>query len=195
MRVAIYCRVSTTDQTCDNQLLALREHCKVRGWTIAGEYVDAGVSGARESRPRLDQLMRDARRRKFDCVAVWKLDRLGRNTKHLINALAEFDALGVSFVSLSDSLDMSTPQGKLMFHLLAALAEFERGLITERIHIGIRRARAQGTHCGRPRGSGAAVIDLAAARQRIAEGTSLRSVARALDVSPALLCKRMRESA
>jgi DNA invertase Pin-like site-specific DNA recombinase len=195
MRTALYCRVSTADQTCENQLLALREHCKLRGWTISTEYVDSGVSGAKERRPQLDAMMRDARRRRFDCVLVWKLDRLGRNTKHLINSLAEFDALGVAFMSLSDSLDMSTPQGRLMFHLLAALAEFERGLITERIHAGVRRAKAQGVHCGRPKGSGAAVIDLSAARTQMAAGASLRAVARSFAVSPSLLCKRLKEVA
>jgi DNA invertase Pin-like site-specific DNA recombinase len=195
MNTALYCRVSTNDQTCENQLIALREHCKLRGWTICAEYVDAGVSGAKESRPQLDRMMKDARRRKFDCLLVWKLDRLGRSTKHLICTLAELDALGVAFVSLSDSLDLSTPQGKLMFHVLAALAEFERGLICERVNAGIKRAKAQGKHCGRPVGSGAAVIDLAAVRQQMSAGTSLRGVARQLGCSPALLSKRLKASA
>src|SRR5215510_11675383 len=109
MRVAVYCRVSTTDQTCENQLRELREYCKRRGWEIAAEYVDTGVSGMKESRPQLDKMMKDARRRKFDCLLVWKLDRLGRSTRHLINTLAELNALDVKFTSVSDSLDMSTP--------------------------------------------------------------------------------------
>ena len=195
MRTALYARVSTSDQTCENQLIALREHCRLRGWTVCAEYVDAGVSGAKESRPQLDRMLKDARRRKFDCLLVWKLDRLGRSTKHLICTLAELDALGVAFASLSDSLDMSTPQGKLMFHVLAALAEFERGLIQERVVAGVRRAQAQGKHCGRPLGSGATVIDLAAVRHRMSAGTSLRGVAKELGCSPALLSKRLRACA
>jgi len=193
MRTAVYARVSTTDkgQTCETQLHALREFCKARGWTIAHEYADTGVSGSKESRPQLDALVKDAKRRKFDAVLVYKLDRFGRSTRHLINSLAEFDSLGVAFVSLSDSLDMSTPQGRLMFHVIAAMAEFERSLITERVNSGIKRAQANGIHCGRPKGSGL-TVDVVAIRARIAAGESLRGVARSLEVSPALLSKRLK---
>jgi len=106
MRTALYARVSTNDkgQTCETQLHALREFCKVRGWTTVQTYADTRVSGPKERRPQLDQLIKDAKRRRFDCVLVYKLDRFGRSTRHLLNALAEFDALGVAFVSLSDSL-------------------------------------------------------------------------------------------
>jgi Site-specific recombinases, DNA invertase Pin homologs len=195
MRTVLYCRVSTADrgQTIETQLHALREFCNARGWTIVKEYSDVGVSGSKESRPQLDLLMRDAKRRKFDCVAVFRLDRFGRSTRHLLNAVAEFEALQIAFVSLSDSWDTSTPAGRLLFTVVAAMAEFERSILMERVNAGIKRAQAQGKHCGRPKGSGAAVIDLASVRQQIAGGTSLRSVAKSFAVSPSLLCKRLRE--
>jgi len=197
MRTVLYCRVSTADrgQTIETQLHALREFCKARGWTIAKEYSDVGVSGSKERRPQLDQLMKDAAKRKFDCVAVFRLDRFGRSTRHLLNAVAEFDSLGVAFVSLSDSWDTSTPAGKLLFTVVSAMGEFERSILMERVNAGIRRAQAAGTHCGRPKGSGSAVIDLAAARSRMGNGESLRAVARSFAVSPSLLCKRLKEVA
>src|SRR6516165_2532822 len=134
--VALYARVSTKDQHCELQLRELRQYAERRGLEIAGEYVDHGVSGSKDSRPELNRLMADAHRRKFDTICCWKLDRYGRSLKHLINALADLDALGVSFVSLRDNLDLSTPSGRLMFHMLGAMAEFERELIRERVVAG-----------------------------------------------------------
>jgi DNA invertase Pin-like site-specific DNA recombinase len=196
MKTALYARVSTADkgQTVETQLLALREFCKARRWTVTGTYSDTGVSGSKESRPQLDTLMRDAKKRKFDCVLVFKLDRFGRSSRHLINALAEFDSLGVAFVSLSDAWDTSTPSGKLLFTVVAAMAEFERSLLIERVNSGIRRAKSAGVHCGRPVGSGM-ILDLSNIRARIASGESLRAVARSLAVSPSLLSKRLRTAA
>ena len=104
-----------------------------------------------ESRPALNRLMSDACRRRFDAILVWKIDRFGRSLKHLVNALAELAALGVAFISLRDNLDLSTPSGRLMMHLLAAMAEFERALIQERVCAGLRNARAKGRRLGRPR--------------------------------------------
>jgi DNA invertase Pin-like site-specific DNA recombinase len=195
MKTACYYRVSTADrgQTIETQCHALVEFCRARGWEVVKEYSDVGVSGSKASRPQLDALMKDARRRRFDCVAVFRLDRFARSTKHLLNALSEFDALGVQFVSMSDSWDTSTPAGRLLFTVVAALGEFEKSLLVERVNAGIKRAQAQGTHCGRPRGSGAAVLDLAAVRQQMSAGQSLRSVAKSFAVSPSLLCKRLRE--
>ena len=197
MRTALYARVSTNDkgQTCETQLHALREFAKARGWTIVQTYTDNGVSGSKERRPQLDQLMKDAKRRKFDAVLVFRLDRFGRSTRHLINSLAEFDSLGVAFVSLSDSWDTSTPSGKLLFTVVAAMSEFERSILVERVNSGIKRAQANGIHCGRPKGAGSTVIDLEAVRARIGAGTSLRGVARELGCSAALLSKRMRATA
>src|SRR5215468_11168966 len=119
-------------------------------WNIAAEYLDQ-VSGSKDSRPALNRLMNDAQQRRIDAVLVWKLDRFGRSLRHLVNALAELEALGVAFISLRDNLDLSTPSGRLMFQIIGAMAEFERALITERVKAGVRNARAKGRKLGRPR--------------------------------------------
>ena len=150
MRAAIYARVSTLDQEPENQLAELRRYITARGWT-AVEYVDQGVSGAKDRRPALDRLVRDAKRRQFDVVACWRLDRLGRNLKHLITLLDDLQALGVAFVSLAEGIDATTPAGKLQLHILGAIAEFERERIRERVLAGLQRARTQGRRLGRPR--------------------------------------------
>jgi DNA invertase Pin-like site-specific DNA recombinase len=133
------------------QTLELEEYCQGRGWEPAGCYVDTGISGSKESRPELDRLMADARQRKIDVVLVWKLDRFGRSLKHLVNALAEFEALGITFASLKNNLHLSTPSGRLMFQIIGAMAEFERSLIQERVRAGLRNAKAKGRKLGRPR--------------------------------------------
>ena len=152
-RVAIYARVSTSNGHQDPQLQRreLRVYAERRGWALVEEYIDAGVSGAKDSRPALNRLMADAHRRRFDAILVWKLDRYARSLRHLVNALAELEALGVAFVSLRDNLDLSTPSGRLMFQIIGAMAEFERALIQERVRAGLRNARAKGTRLGRPR--------------------------------------------
>jgi DNA invertase Pin-like site-specific DNA recombinase len=152
-RAAIYARVSTSNNGQDPTLQTreLEEYCQRRGWELAGCYVDNGISGSKESRPELDRLMADAQQRKLDVVLVWKLDRFGRSLKHLVNALAEFEALGITFASLKDNLDLSTPSGRLMFQIIGAMAEFERSLIQERVRAGLRNARAKGRRLGRPR--------------------------------------------
>ena len=150
LRVASYLRVSTADQTVQNQRNDLQRYCEARGWTVT-EYVDEGVSGAKESRPALDRLLKDARRRRLDALVVWRLDRLGRNLRHLILTLDELTALGVSFVSLGEGIDTSTPAGRLQLHILGAIAEFERARIQERVKAGLTRAKAQGRRLGRPR--------------------------------------------
>src|SRR4051812_5814183 len=150
MRAAIYARVSTVDQEPENQLQEVRRYVAARSWP-AVEYVDRGVSGAKDRRPALDQLRDDARRRRFDVVVCWRLDRLGRNLKHLITLLEELQALGIAFVSLAEGIDATTPAGKLQMHILGAIAEFERERIRERVLAGLQRARAQGRKLGRPR--------------------------------------------
>src|SRR5437899_10725474 len=138
-QVALYARVSTlNNQDPEMQLAELREYAGRRGWQIAEEFKDHGVSGCKESRPALNRLMSDACRRRFDAVLVWKIDRFGRSLKHLVNALAELAALGVAFISLRDNLDLSTPFGRLMFQIIGAMAEFERPLIQERVRAGLR---------------------------------------------------------
>jgi DNA invertase Pin-like site-specific DNA recombinase len=148
-RCAIYARVSTFDQQPENQLAELRRYVEARGWT-AVEYVDKGVSGAKDRRPGLDQLVTDARRRRFDVLVCWRLDRLGRNLRHLVVMLEELQTLGVAFVSLAEGIDATTPAGKLQMHILAAIAEFERARIAERVKAGLSRVRAAGQTLGRP---------------------------------------------
>ena len=147
--IAIYTRVSTHDQNVGMQLRELRAYAKRRGWKIVNEYSDEGVSGAKQRRPQLDRLMADAHKRKFDCVCVWKFDRFARSVSHLLRALETFESLGISFVSLSESIDTSTPAGKMIFTVLGAVAELERSLIGERVRAGLRNAKANGTRLGR----------------------------------------------
>ena len=137
MKIAIYCRVSTDDQKADLQLDALRQYANARGLQIHREYVDH-ISGAKTSRPALDELLDDARRRRFDAVAVWKIDRLGRSVAHLLTVLSELHALGVAFVSLQEAIDTGTPAGRMVFTFLGAVAEFERAIIAERVKAGMQ---------------------------------------------------------
>src|ERR1041385_7818579 len=150
--VALYARVSTLhgQQDPEMQLSELREYATRRGLSIHHEYVDAGISGSKESRPALNRLMADAQRCRFDAVLVWKIDRFGRSLKHLVNALADLSAYGIAFISLRDNLDLSTPSGRLMFQIIGAMAEFERALIQERVKAGLRNAKAKGKRIGRP---------------------------------------------
>jgi DNA invertase Pin-like site-specific DNA recombinase len=151
LKIAIYARVSTKNgQDPEMQLAELREYARNRRWKIAGEYVDRGISGASDSRPELNRLMADANRRRFDVVAVWKFDRFARSVSHLLSALETFRTLGIEFVSLSESIDTSTPTGKMVFTVLASVAELERSLIGERVRAGLRNAKARGTRLGRP---------------------------------------------
>jgi DNA invertase Pin-like site-specific DNA recombinase len=150
MRAAIYARVSTLDQEPENQLQELRRYIAARGWTSV-EFVDRGVSGSKDKRPALDALVCDAKRRRFDVLVCWRLDRLGRNLRHLILLLDELSALGVAFVSLAEGIDATTPAGRLQLHILGAIAEFERARIQERVKAGLARARSQGVRLGRPR--------------------------------------------
>jgi len=152
-RAAMYARVSTlgNGQSPEMQLRELREYCERRGWQIAGEYTDVGISGAKDRRPQLDRMMSDAHRRRFDVVVVWKFDRFARSVSHLLRALDTFRVLGIEFVSLSESLDTATPAGRMVFTVLGAVAELERSLIAERVRAGLRNARAKGRKLGRPR--------------------------------------------
>ena len=153
MRAAIYARVSTINHGQDTglQTRELREYCERRGWELAGEYVDQGISGTKEKRPELDRLMSDGHKRRFDVVAVWRFDRFARSTSHLLRALETFQALGINFVSLTESVDTSTPMGKMVFTILGSVAEMERQMIVERVRAGLRNARAKGKRLGRPR--------------------------------------------
>ena len=186
MRVALYARVSTMhNQNPEMQLTELREYGARRGWQIIAEYVDEGISGSRERRPQLDRLMVDAHRRKFDLIAVWKIDRFGRSLKHLVNALADLDSLGVAFVSLRDNLDLSTPSGRLLFQIIGAMAEFERSLIQERVRAGLRNAVAQGVRLGRPR----KMVDADQIGRLRASGASWREISEKLGIGVGTACR------
>src|ERR1700676_4947455 len=151
MKTAIYARVSTNNgQDPEMQLREVRDYCQRRGWELKGEYVDT-ISGAKDSRPQLNRLLADAHRRQFDAVVVWKFDRFARSVSHLLRALENFRSLGIEFVSLSEQMDTSTPAGKMVFTVLAAVAKLERSLIAERVRAGLRNARAKGKRLGRPR--------------------------------------------
>src|SRR5271165_1004347 len=180
MRTAIYARVSTANsgQSPEMQLRELREYCKRRNWTIVGEYVDVGISGAKEKRLELDRLAADAHRRRFDAVVVWKFDRFARSVSHLLRALETFHALGIEFVSLTEGVDTSTPAGKMVFTVLGAVAELERSLISERVKAGLRNAKAKGRHVGRPRVS----LDSSEIARRRAKGLSWVKIAGELGV-------------
>jgi len=187
MRVALYARVSTTvGQNPEMQLGEMREHFQRREWEIRYEFVDVGVSGAKERRPQLDRLLIAVRRREVDAVAVWKLDRLGRSLKHLVNLIAEWESLGVVFVSLRDNLDFSTPGGRLMFNIIAAMAEFERDLIRERVKAGIARAKADGKRIGRKRRLDVSPELVAALR---AQGKSFPKIAQELNCGVGTVCR------
>ena len=189
MKTALYARVSTLDkgQDPDVQLRELREYCQRRGWDIVGEYVDIGVSGAKDSRPELNKLMADAHRRKLDAILVWKLDRFGRSLKHLVNSLAEFESLGIAFISLKESLDLTTPAGRLMFGIISAMAEFERDLIRERVRAGIANRRAKGFRVGRK----PIVLDAGRLATMRSDKKSIREIALTLGCSPSLVHKTL----
>jgi DNA invertase Pin-like site-specific DNA recombinase len=187
-RVALYARVSMlVGQNPEMQLTELREYAARRGWRVVNEFVDR-ASGAKEQRPALNRLMADARQRKFDIIAVWKLDRFGRSLRHLVNALAEFEALGVAFISFRDNLDLSTPSGRLMFQIIGAMAEFERALIRERVRAGLEYARSKGKRLGRPR----VLVDPAKIAALRASGASWRAISRQLGVAVGTLYKAVR---
>src|SRR6202049_427622 len=150
MRIGVYARVSTRDQSCELQVRDLRVYCAARGFDLVREYIDVGQSGAKDSRPELNMLMDDARKRQFDAIVVWWFDRFARSTKHLLTALGEFRSLGIQFISYQENVDTSTPLGQALFTIVSAVAQLERDLIRERASAGIRNARANGKKLGRP---------------------------------------------
>ena len=178
MSIALYARVSTSDQHPEIQLHALRQYAAARG-VEAEEYVDAAVSGAKDRRPALDRLLADARRRKVSAVIVAKLDRLARSVRHLTTLAAELAALGVDLVVLDQSIDTGTPSGRLLFHVLGSIAEFERDLIRERTAAGMRAARRRGKRIGRPE----IIIDRMTLLRGVREGATVSVLARRLGVS------------
>ena len=189
MKAAIYARISTSNhgQDIGMQTRELRQFCEARGWQIAGEYLDEGISGTKDSRPELNRLMADAHKRHFDVVAVWRFDRFARSVSHLLRALETFNALGIAVVSLSEQMDTTTPAGKMVFTVLGAVAELERSLIVERVRAGLRNARAKGKTLGRPRTS----VDAARIGRLRSQGRSIREIADELGYSRSLVHKTL----
>jgi len=186
MRAAIYARVSTHNgQDPHMQTRELKEYCQRRGWVIEGEYVDAGVSGAKERRPQLDALLVACQKRHVDAVVVYRYDRFARSLRQLVNALEEFRSLGIEFISLHEGVDTSTPNGRLIFGIFASIAEFERELIRDRVKSGIAAARSKGTRLGRPRVN----VDAARIASLRTQGRSVREIAEELGYSRSLVHK------
>jgi DNA invertase Pin-like site-specific DNA recombinase len=174
VKIALYARVSTRDkQDPETQLVPLRDLSRLKQHQVLNEYVDH-ISGAKERRRALDQLMKDARARKFDAVLVWRFDRFARSTTHLLTALAEFQKLQIDFISLTESIDTSTAVGKMVFTILAAVAEMERSLIRERVQAGVDRARREGKSLGRPQ----VAVRFQDVSRMLEEGHSIRSIAK-----------------
>jgi DNA invertase Pin-like site-specific DNA recombinase len=189
MRVALYARVSTQEQDPEVQLAALRHHVAQRGWELSEEFVDQGVSGARERRPALDRLMKAAWTGQFQVVLVWRFDRFARSVKHLVAALETFRSLGVGFVSLQEQLDTSTPIGHAMFTIIGAMAQLERDIIRERVKAGLEHARARGVRLGRP----VASVDVEDLRTLRRQGLSVPDLARRFHCSRSTIRRRLRQ--
>ena len=180
MRAAIYARVSTNNgQDPTVQTRELQQYCQRRGWEVEGEYIDAGISGAKERRPQLDALLAACRKRRVDAVVVYRYDRFARSLRQLVNALEEFRSLGIEFISLHEGVDTSTPNGRLVFGIFASIAEFERELIRDRVKSGIAAARSRGKKLGRPRVN----VDPAEIAALRASGLSWPKIAAELGVS------------
>lgn len=192
VRAALYARVSTTGhgQDVGLQLDELRQVAAQRGWEAVA-YIDEGVSGAKDSRPALDRMLVDAREGRLDVVAIWKLDRLARSVRHLLELSDSLNAWGVGLVSIRDAhIDTTTPSGRFTLQILGAVAELERGLVRERVIAGVRRAQAAGKHCGRPK----VELDLRPALAMLGQGHGLKTTAKALGVSRATLRRRLVEA-
>src|SRR5437016_748269 len=188
-RVAIYARVSTTDQTCDNQLRDLRDYCRARGWTDVREFIDTGISGTKERRPALDKLMAEVKGRHVDVVVVAAFDRFGRSVRHLVEALDLFRHLGVEFISLREQIDTGTSLGQAIYVIISAISALERSLIVERVKSGLRRARAEGKRLGRPR----LKVDERQLRIVASQNLPVRAAAKALGVSPSSYLRLVRQ--
>ena len=189
-KIALYTRVSTQDQSVEMQITDLRRYCEQRGFQIFKEYSDQGISGTKDKRPALDELMSDAKKRKFDAVLCWRFDRFARSTKHLITALEEFRHLGIEFVSYQENIDTSSPLGKAMFTIVSAIAELERNILLERVRAGLKRAKENGMILGRPKRLDLDVKELQ--RMRDTEKLSFRQIAKRVKACPATVYKSLK---
>jgi len=187
MKVALYLRVSTTDQDPETQGREVRAFVAARGWETIETYQDVGVSGARARRPGLDQLLKDAWRGRFEAVVVWDLSRMARSTLHALQVLQEFEQMKVRLVAVKQTFDTDTPLGRAFFTLAAMFAELERSILIERVRAGMARARAEGKRIGRP----TRPVDLEELRRLRGQGLSIRQVARAVGVPSSTVAKRL----
>jgi len=188
MRVALYLRVSTTDQDPETQGREVRAFVEARGWDVAETYQDLGVSGVRARRPGLDQLVKDAWRGRFAAVVVWDLSRMARSTLHALQLLQEFEQMEVRLIAVKQTFDTATPLGKAFFTLAAMFAELERSILIERVRAGMARARAEGKRIGRP----ARKMDLEELVLLRGRGLSIRQIARAVNAPPSTVAKRLK---
>ena len=188
-RAAIYCRVSTLDQHPETQLYDLRQMAAQRGVEIVQEYTDR-ISGAKSKRPGLDELLRDARRGKFDVVMVWAFDRIARSVRHFLEVLDELNHLGIEFISRRENIDTGGPLGRAVIIIVGAIAELERDLIVERVRAGMRRAKLEGRHIGR----NPVIVDELAILQERAQGHSIRRIAKDHRIAPATVCRVLRQA-
>ncbi len=177
--IAIYARVSTDRQSTESQLNALREYAGKRAWAISKEYIDEGYTGSNTKRPAFTAMMADAKKRKFDVLLVYKLDRLSRSLKDLITTLDDLKSMGVDFVSYDNGLDTTTPTGRLIFNVVGAVAEFEKDIIRERVRAGLENAKRKGKRLGRPPVSSRLVDE---AKKLRSEGMSFRQIGKKLDI-------------
>lgn len=187
-RAALYVRCSTGHQDTQLQRDDLTEFCRRRGWQVYKVFEDKGISGSTDSRPALDKMMVEARQRKFDVLAVWRFDRYGRSMAHLVNSLAEFESLGIDFASLQESVDTSTPAGRMLFGVISSMCEFERAIIRERVKAGVEQARARGVRWGRPRKG----FDFKRAVEMRRNGSTRREIAKAMGVSHTTVLRAIR---
>ena len=189
MKVALYTRVSTNDQSVEMQTSDLKRYCDQRGFELYKEYSDQGISGTKDKRPALDELVSDAKKRKFDVVLVWRFDRFARSTKHLITALEEFRHLEIDFISYQENIDTSSPLGKAMFTIVSAIAELERNILLERVRAGLKRAKENGAILGRPKRLDLDVKELQKMRKK---GLSFRQIAKQVKASAGTVYKSLK---
>ena len=187
--VALYLRVSSVEQHPETQLYDLRAMAQQRGFQIVAEYTDR-ISGTKARRPGLDDLLRDARRGRFQVVMVWASDRIARSVRHFLEVLDEFNRLSIEFVSFRESIDTGGPLGRAVVIIIGAIAELERNLIIERVRAGMRRARLEGRHIGRR----PIAVDRVALLQDRNRGHSLTDIAKAHRVSRATVSRLLKQA-
>lgn len=185
MKVAIYLRVSTKNkgQDVNTQLIPIKEYCLRSGFEIYKVYSDIGESGSKESRPEFDIMLKDLRNNKFKAIAVYKLDRIGRSMQHLLKLFEEFNKRGIEFISLTQNIDTTTPEGRMFLKMLMVLGEYERDLIVNRVNDGIRRAKELGTRSGKAIGRPTIDADVSEVIKLKESGLSLRQISKQLNLS------------